>query len=318
MQLRRAGDPRVAGALRCRLAALDRFPRRLQLAVAVHLPTAGKSPRALTEPEHRADGHRRQPDDTQGMNVKPIIAPLAVALVTAGTITASAGGAFAATPSPSASAQSTTTSSNRSRPREGRDAAADPGRRYIGDRQRITKLNAAVTEVNADKTLTSSDRSALLSTLQGDLSGMQQLQAKIAADTTASQARTDYTTIFRQYRVLAVALPQERIVRAADRATAAALPRLQAAEQKLSNQLGKQPAKDTSTAKAALADLQQQITAVQSDAQGLDAAALAVTPARFNQSHSAITDVQSKGEALRTAEKAAQKDIRTIRQALRG
>ena len=176
------------------------------------------------------------------MNVKPIIAPLAVALVTAGAITASAAGAFAATPSPTASAQSTT-SSNRSH--LGKDATLQQiqAAATSATGQRITKLNAAITQVNADKTLTSSDRSMLLSTLQGDLSGMQQLQAKIAADTTASQARTDYTTIFRQYRVLAVALPQERIVREADRATATALPRLQAAEQRLSNQLEKQQAR---------------------------------------------------------------------------
>ena len=252
-----------------------------------------------------------------GMNVKPIIAPLAVALVTAGAITASAAGAFAATPSPTASAHSTTTSSPG---RLGKDPTLQQIQAAASSAtgQRITKLNAAITQVKADKTLTSSDRSTLLSTLQGDLSGMQQLQAKIAADTTASQAHTDFATIFRQYRVLAVALPQERITREADRATATTLPRLQATEQKLSNQLEKNQAKDTSTAKAALADLQQQITAVQSDAQGLDAAALAITPARFNQSHSATTDVQSKAKALRTAEKAAQKDIRTIRQALQG
>lgn len=253
-----------------------------------------------------------------GMNVKPVIAPLAVALVTAGAITASAAGAFAATPSPTTSAEPTTTSSHRSH--LGKDATLQQiqAAATSATGTRIGKLNAAITQVNADKTLTSSDRSTLLSTLQGDLAGMQQLQAKIAADSTASQARTDYTTIFRQYRVLAVALPQERIVREADRTTTTALPRLQAAEQKRSTQLEKQQAKDTATAKAALADLQQQITAVQSNAQGLDAAALAVTPAQFNQSHSAITDVRSKAKALRTAEKAAQKDIHTIRQALHG
>lgn len=250
-----------------------------------------------------------------GMNVKPIIAPLAVTLVVAGTITASAVGAFAATPSTAASAHTRATHGSHL----GKNATLQQiqAAATTATGQRIAKLNAAVTQVNDDKTLTSSDRSALLSTLQGDLAGMQQIKAKIAADTTASQAHTDYTTIFRQYRVLAVALPQERIVREADRATATALPRLQAVEQKLSSRLEKNHSKDTSTAKTALAGLQQQITAVRSDAQGLDGAALAVTPTQFNQSHSAITDVRTAAKKLRTAVKDAQKDIRTIRQALK-
>ncbi|MBW4041467.1 MAG: hypothetical protein HIU86_04990 [Acidobacteria bacterium] len=254
------------------------------------------------------------------MNVKPFVAPLAVALVTAGTITASAAGAFAATPSPAASAQSSSASSHPNRTHLGKDATLQQIQAAAASATtaRITKLGTAISAVNADRSLSSSDRSALLSTLQGDLSGMQQLQSKIAADGSASQARTDSTTIFRQYRVLAVALPQERIVRVADRASSKALPRLQAVEQRLAGRLTKKPSDDTAAAKAALADLQQQITAVQSDAQGLDAAALAVTPAQFDQSHSVTTDVRSKAKALRTAGKAAQKDIRTIRQALRG
>ncbi len=255
-----------------------------------------------------------------GMNVRPIVAPLAVALITAGTVGASAAGAFAATPSPAASVRSTSTSSHPHPSQLGKDATLQQIQADAASAtgKQIRKLNAAVTKVNADKTLTSSDRSMLLSTLQGDLSGLLQLQSKIAADTTASQAHTDYTAILRQYRVIAVALPQARIVREADRTTAKTLPRLQAAEQRLADQLAKKQSNGTSTAKAALADLQQQITAVRSDAQGLDTAALAVTPAQFDQSPSAITDVQSKAKELRTAEKAARRDIHTIRHALEG
>lgn len=252
------------------------------------------------------------------MKITPIVVPLAVALVTAGTITASATGAFAATPT-------TTTSPATSQAQHhehhlGKDATLQQiqaaGASATGTR--ITKLNAAITKVDADKTLTASDRSTLLTRLQADLAGMQHQQTALSADTTASQARTDYTTIFRQYRVIAVALPQERIVREADRVTSTTLPHLQADEQKLADQLSKHQSKDTAAAKSALADLQQQISTLQSDAQGLGAAALAVTPSQFDQAHNAFAATKAKAKAVHAADKAARNDLHTIRQALHG
>ncbi|MGT2427401.1 hypothetical protein [Amnibacterium kyonggiense] len=243
------------------------------------------------------------------MNIKPIVAPLAVAVVTVGAVTATATGAFAATPTSTSSAHA----------HLGKDATLSQiqaaGAKATASR--ITKLNAALGRVNDDKTLTSSDRSTLSATLHTDLSGMQQLQTKIAADTTTAQARTDYATIFSQYRVIAVALPQERIVRDADRVTAKAVPHLQAVETKLAARVAKKS--DASQgAKTALADLQQQISTAQSDAQGLASAALAVTPGQYNASHTVMSSLRTKAKALRTAAKTAQKDIRTIRHDLRG
>ncbi|MFZ7086501.1 hypothetical protein [Curtobacterium sp. RRHDQ10] len=250
------------------------------------------------------------------MNISPILTPLAVALVTAGTVTASATGAFAATPAPTAAASS----SPAHRTHLGKDATLQQIQAAAASAtaSRITKLNAAITKVDADKTLTAGDRSSVSSNLQGDLTGMQHLQSTIAADTTTEAARSDFRTIFRQYRVIAVTLPQERIVREADRTTATTVPHLQATAQKLADRIGKHQAKDTASAKSALADLQQQITSLQSGAQGLDTAALAVAPAQFDQAHSAMAAVRTKARALRTADEAARKDVHDIRQALHG
>lgn len=246
------------------------------------------------------------------MNIKPIVAPLAVAVVTVGAVSATAAGAFAATPGDTMSASS-------AHAHLGKDATLQQvqaaGAKATASR--ITKLNAAISKVTADTTIASGDRGALLSTLHTDLSGMQQLQSKIAADTSAPQARTDYTTIFRQYRVIAVALPQERIVRGADRVDAKVLPRLQAVETKLADRIAKK-SDASQAAKTALTDLQQQISTVQSDAQGLSTAALAVTPSQYNHSHTVMSSLRIKAKALRTAVKAAQKDVRTIRHDLRG
>ncbi|WP_423919399.1 hypothetical protein ACPEEZ_12245 [Frigoribacterium sp. 2-23] len=255
------------------------------------------------------------------MTISPIIAPLAVALVAAGTITASATGALAATPaSPAPTSSATSSTSGQHHEHLGKDATLQQiqAAGASATATRISRLNAAVTKVDADKTLTSGDRSAVLLKLQNGLTGMQHLQSSLAGDTTAAQARTDYTAVFAQYRVVAVVLPQERIVREAHRVTSTTLPHLQAAEKKLSDRLTTHAAADSTAAKTALADLQKQIATVQSDNQGLDAAALAVTPAQYDQAHTAISSVTSTATALKSAVAAARKDMQTIRQALHG
>jgi len=51
--------------------------------------------------------------------------------------------------------------------------------------KRVTALNSGITRVTATTTLTAADKTTILATLNGDLSGMKSLQAKIAANTEA-------------------------------------------------------------------------------------------------------------------------------------
>lgn len=250
------------------------------------------------------------------MDIKHIIVPLAVALVAAGAVAASATAADAATPTATPSPSSSSSSADQL----AKDASLGTVQAHgeAATTKRITSLDAAIAEVNADNSLTSSDKTAVLTTLQTDLTGMDHLHAAITADTTATQARIDDRAIFSQYRVYAVGLRRERIVREADRATAKTLPRLQQAEQKLSDRLAKHTAKDSDAAKAALADLQQQISSLQSGTQGLAAAALAVTPAQYDANHAVLSTTATKAKAVRSAEQAAAKDVKTIRTALHG
>ncbi|OIH92499.1 hypothetical protein [Curtobacterium sp. MCBA15_001] len=247
------------------------------------------------------------------MDIKHIITPLAVALVAGGAVTATAGAADAATP-----ASTPSPSSSASHLPEGASLGTIQAHGEAATTKRISSLNAAITKVDADTTLTSSDKSTLLGTLKADVTGMDHLHAALAADTTVAQARIDDRTIVTQYRVYRVALPQERIVRAADRATAKALPRLQQAEQRLSDRLAKHTAKDSDAAKAALADLQKQISSLQSDTQGLAAAGLAVTPAQDDTNHDVLSATGAKAKAVRSEEQAAAKDAKAIRAALHG
>ena len=252
------------------------------------------------------------------MHITKIITPLAVALVAAGAVTAGASAADAATPSPTSSPSSSTGSNSTAHLPKDASLGTVQAHGEAAAAKRVATLNAAIAKVDADATLSSSDKSTVLGSLKADVTGMDHLHAALAADTTVTQARIDDHTIVTQYRVYRVALPQARVVRAADRATTKTLPRLQQAEERLAARLSKHAAKDSDAAKAALADLQQQISSLQSDAQGLAAAALAVTPAQYDANHDVLSAPEAKAKAVRGVATTAAKDVKTIRSALHG
>jgi len=180
--------------------------------------------------------------------------------------------------------------------------------------KRITSLTAAITRITAAKGLTDADRTTILDTLNADLTGMRSLASKIAADTTVAQARADVRSIFTQYRVYAVALPQARIAVEADRLSGTTIPRLQAAASKLASRVS---ASGNSGAQAELADLTTQLSTAQADVNGLSAAALAVTPSDDDADHSAMTALRDKAKAALAAVKQAAQDAKGIRQSLK-
>ena len=177
--------------------------------------------------------------------------------------------------------------------------------------KRITSLNAAITKVGAAKGITDADRSTVLTTLKGDLSAMTSLATKIAADTTTTQAAADVRSIYTQYRVYAVALPQARIAATADRLTGVTIPRLQAAASKLGPKVS-----GDSGLQSKLDDLNSQLTTAQSDTSGLAAAALKVTPSAYNADHTAMSSLRDKAKSAVAAVKAAAADAKAIRQGI--
>lgn len=182
---------------------------------------------------------------------------------------------------------------------------------------RITSLNAGITRLTTKTTLTSTDKATILSTLNADLSGMQSLQAKIAADTTAGTARTDYRTIYTLWRVYAVGLRQSYIAASADGLTGTAIPRLQSAATKISAVFAAKPSMITPALQEQLADMKAKTADAVSKTNGLAAAALAVTPAGFNADHSVLTNLRATAQAARADTKAAAVDGRAILKALR-
>ncbi len=231
----------------------------------------------------------------------------AITITTAAIATfGTAGAAMAATPSAPPSATGA-----------GRLAAIQAaGAKATGDR--ITALNAAIPKVTANVALSAADKSTILGTLNNDLAAMHTEASTIAADTTADQASADYKSIFENYRVYAVALPQSAYAAAADDLTDTTLPKLTAAQKSLAALLaGPDAAKSTPALQAQLADMATKISSAQSSVNGVAASALAVTPAAYDANHSILVPIrQAETNALADA-KAAGVDASDIVAALK-
>lgn len=183
---------------------------------------------------------------------------------------------------------------------------------------RIATLNVTIPKITADKYLTPSDRSTILATLNHDLSSMDALQTKIAADTDLKTAAADVQSIYTAYRVFAVAIPQSHYAAAADALTDSALPALLKVQSALQTALaGADKSKDTPAIDAQMADLAKQISTVQSSTAGVSAFALSVTPAQFDANHSVLAATHTSVKAAQSAAKAASADAKAVKAALK-
>ena len=183
---------------------------------------------------------------------------------------------------------------------------------------RLTSLDRAISAVNANRVITSSDKATLLTTLKGDRAGLTALKPKIASDTDAAQARTDYRTVFTGFRVYALALPQARYAAAVDDITDTVLPRLRDADERLAELLtGTAAGRVSSDVEAAMTDLGAQIQAITSATKGLSATVLAYTPAQYNANHALLAGPRQQLRTARADIERARKDISTVIGALK-
>ncbi|MDQ1464733.1 MAG: hypothetical protein QOC73_1674, partial [Actinomycetota bacterium] len=184
--------------------------------------------------------------------------------------------------------------------------------------QRLTSLSKVIATVNGSSVISAADKATLLGTLNGDVAGLTALGTKIAADTTAQQAATDYKTIFTGYRVYALALPQAHFAMAADALTGTVVPKLTDAQTKLAALLaGADAGKNTPAVQAAMADLATQLAAIGTATNGLSATVLAYTPAQYDANHALLSSARQSLVTARADAKAARADIVTVTKALK-
>ena len=82
---------------------------------------------------------------------------------------------------------------------------------------RINNLNSLNTTIGNFKKLSSAQKSQFQGEIQTDISGLTSLKAKCDADTDVATLTSDIKSIFTNFRVYAVFMPQIRLLAAADR-----------------------------------------------------------------------------------------------------
>lgn len=173
--------------------------------------------------------------------------------------------------------------------------------------RRLDSINRLRGIVNGTDVLTQAHASALTTILDGSASGLKNLRAEIAADTTVQAASEDVRRIFTDYRVYALVSRQVVLVRADDRVDAAA-DRLTRAAGQLEAAIARAKAsgKDVTAAQGHLDALNAAIAAARSQVSGDAAAILALTPAGWNAG-----TAKPVLDAGRASISAAQSDLRT-------
>ena len=167
---------------------------------------------------------------------------------------------------------------------------------------RVNSLTTLNTNVGQLKKLSSSQISQFQSEIQTDITNLNTLKAKCDADTDVTTLISDIKSIFTNYRVYAVFMPQVRLLAAADRilTTADLLTDYQG---KLAYRVSQQGS--PSNLVALINDMQSKITDARTQANNVISMVTPLSPSSFPGSNptlqSARTDVKTGATDLRNA-----------------
>jgi len=130
---------------------------------------------------------------------------------------------------------------------------------------RINSLNRLLTRLESDKKLSSSDKASLTTDVNTIISSLNALKTKIDADTDVPTALADTKSIITTFRIFAIYEPKIRLLITIDNLMTLStnLSNLSQRVQTFLNTL-KSQGKDTTAAQAALADINTQITNINS------------------------------------------------------
>lgn len=185
--------------------------------------------------------------------------------------------------------------------------------------RRLKNLNDASSKIAGLTTLTASDKSALTTQVQNEISGLTALKAKLDADTTLSAGRTDVQSIVTEYRVYLLMLPKVHLVAATDHLSNA-LNNLSLLSGNLQTAITaqKDKGKDVTAMQTSLTDMQAKTSAAGSILSGLADKLLALTPSDYNTNHTVLMQYRASLGTAQADLKAARADAASIIKALGG
>jgi hypothetical protein len=190
-------------------------------------------------------------------------------------------------------------------------------RGHLAIQARLNEIGRLTTLVNGATHLTSSNRSALLSKLSSDTSGLQSLDTKIQGDTDGTTLRSDLESIVTAYRIYVLVAPQVHIVVASDRVTAfVSLGNSIADKIQAKIDAAKADGKDVKKAQEALDDMKKQLADAASAIAGVAARVIALTPSGYPGNRSTLLSARSSILTARAHLVTARTDAHTAVDAL--
>jgi hypothetical protein len=184
---------------------------------------------------------------------------------------------------------------------------------------RITAVDAALTTVQQTGWFAGSDQGSLENILTGDLNGNGQapglnaLLTTIKNETDPTKFKAEVQSIFSDYRIYALALPQVHLVRANDRLSVDTLPTLEQLSGDLKTAIAQEAkeGKNVTAAQEAVSNMDAQINTIEQKTTGTSAGLLAITPAGWNADHGVVLPFREDVKAAVAAARQARQDGQT-------
>lgn len=179
--------------------------------------------------------------------------------------------------------------------------------------RRLTTLNTLGPEITASTKLSASDKTTLTNTVNSEISGLTTLKSTLAACTTIICAHTAAQSIFSDYRVYALIVPQVGLISTADHQQ-----QVEANLSKIASQISSIISGSSDTT------IQSDLTALNSDistAQGLssnvESSVIGLQPSDYNTSHKVLAQYEANLKTAATDNKNAISEVQAILQQIK-
>ncbi len=184
--------------------------------------------------------------------------------------------------------------------------------------QRVGRLTELSTRIQGMKRISESDKANIQTIINGEITELTNLKAKIAADTDTETLRADFQSITKAYRIYALIMPQIAIFTATNRVGVIA-DAMSAVSQKLSDRItaAQTAGNDVTALQSALSDMNAKITDAKTQADAARAQIITLAPDNgdqtvFNANKAALKSAHEKVKTAMKDLETARKDAQTI------
>jgi hypothetical protein len=184
--------------------------------------------------------------------------------------------------------------------------------------RRLTQLGGLNTLINSATRISAADKSTLTTQVNGEISGLTNLESQLNGETTLAAAITDAQSIYTEYRVYALITPKVHLIKVADdqQVNEANLATLAT---KLQSRLttAQSNGKNVTALEATLVDLNNQVKIAQGISSTIETAVIGLQPSDYDSNHTVLSGDAAQLKTAQTANQAAFNDAKTIVQGVK-